>query len=215
MSTLHARFLAILPKIRTHGQICFRGLKCRDKRMDALSEMVALCWKWFARLVEKGKDPAEFPSALATYAVRAVLSGRRLTGVEGVNDVMSYQAQQRYGFHVESLPSSTAKSYEEIYGSVHGQQKLDAFAERLRDNTKTPVDEQAAFRIDFPAWRRTRCERDRRLLDDMMLGERTKDLADKHGLTPGRVSQLRREFQQDWQRYQGDDQTGQLCMSVA
>ena len=56
-------------------------------------------------------------------------------------------------------------------------------------------------RLDFPAWRATHAERDRRLLDDLMLGERTLDVAGKYGLSPGRVSQLRREFLADWRRY--------------
>jgi hypothetical protein len=35
----------------------------------------------------------------------------------------------------------------------------------------------------------------------MALGERTNDLARTHGLTPGRISQLRREFHDDWLRF--------------
>jgi hypothetical protein len=57
------------------------------------------------------------------------------------------------------------------------------------------------FRLDFPAWSATRTERDRRVLDDLMLGERTLDVAGKHGLSPGRVSQLRRQFLLDWRRF--------------
>jgi hypothetical protein len=57
------------------------------------------------------------------------------------------------------------------------------------------------FRIDFPAWRASRTERDRRILDDLMLGERTLDVAAKYGLSPGRVSQLRREPHDDWERF--------------
>jgi hypothetical protein len=60
------------------------------------------------------------------------------------------------------------------------------------------------FRTDFRAWRASRTERDRRILDDLMLGERTLDVAGKHGLSPGRVSQLRREFLLDWRRFCGD-----------
>jgi len=75
----------------------------------------------------------------------------------------------------------------------------------LRDNTQTPPDEQDAFRLDFPAWRLSRCERDRRLIDDLMIGERTKDVSRKHGLTQGRISQLRREFQEDWSRFCGEE----------
>jgi hypothetical protein len=62
-------------------------------------------------------------------------------------------------------------------------------------------DIQAAFRIDFPAWLGTRPERDRRVLDDLMLGERTLDVARKYALSPAGVSQLRREFLADWTRF--------------
>jgi hypothetical protein len=199
---LHAAFLVILPRIEAHGQICFRDVKCPDRKQDFICEMVGLSWKWFLRLVEKGRNPLDFPSALATYAARAVKSGRRLTGQEG-KDAMSILAQHRHRFKVESLPTSTRRCFEDVHLSVHGQQALDAFEERLRDNTMTPPPDAAAFRIDFPAWLRTRTERDLRLIEDMMNDERTTDLAKKHGLTAGRVSQLRREFHDDWERFCG------------
>jgi hypothetical protein len=53
-----------------------------------------------------------------------------------------------------------------------------------RRNTVTPVDEAVAFRIDFPEFRETYGDRDQRILDDMMCGERTKELAEKHKLLP-------------------------------
>ena len=75
---LHSHFLEILPRIELHGRIYFRFLRCSQQREEALAEMIALSWKWFQSLVERGKDPARFPSALATFAARAVKSGRRL-----------------------------------------------------------------------------------------------------------------------------------------
>ena len=66
---------------------------------------------------------------------------------------------------------------------------------------KTPPPEQTAFRLDFPAWRATLADRDRRLMHDLMVGERTADVARQYGMTPGRVSQKRRQFMQDWQRF--------------
>ena len=66
--------------------------------------------------------------------------------------------------------------------------------------------DQAAFRVDFPAWLSTRTERDRRIIDDMMMNERTDALADWFGLSPARVSQLRREYCDDWRRFTGDAQ---------
>ena len=37
-----------------------------------------------------------------------------------------------------------------------------------------------------------------------MLGERTLDVARRHGLSPGRVSQLRREFLEGWRAFCGE-----------
>ena len=61
--------------------------------------------------------------------------------------MLSPAAQRRHGFRVESLPVATRTAHEDLYGSAHGQQEQDAFEERLRDNTRTPVPDQAAFRI--------------------------------------------------------------------
>jgi hypothetical protein len=39
------------------------------------------------------------------------------------------------------------------------------------------------------------------LIRQLMVGERTKDVADRHGTTPSRISQMRRELCLDWQRF--------------
>jgi hypothetical protein len=188
---LHASFLAILPRIIVHGEVYFRFLTCPIAREDAIAEMVAVAWKWHLRLAERGKNVSEFASALATYAARAVNSGRRLNGMEPPKDVLSPRAQRERGFAVVKLPDYSTLS-------------RTPFAEALRDNTQTPIPEQAAFRIDFPAWRLTRTERDRRVVDDLMLGERTRDVANRYGISPSRISQLRCEFHQDWTQLTAD-----------
>ena len=48
---------------------------------------------------------------------------------------------------------------EELYGTASGQRHLDTFEERLQDNRQSPVPDQAAFRLDFPAWLRTAVRR--------------------------------------------------------
>jgi hypothetical protein len=186
---LHAAFLTILPRIELHGRVYFRHKK-PEKRDEAIAEMVALAWKSFVNCVRNGKNPLEFPMALARRAAQGVHNGRRLCGQERIKDVLSPRAQQQHNFTVVSLPEGS---------SFHG----NVFDEALIDNTQTPVPEQICFRLDFPAWRLTRSDRDRRVIDDLMLGERTKDVADKHGLTAGRVSQLRLDFYLDWQHYCG------------
>ena len=78
--------------------------------------------------------------------------------------------------------------------------------EALIDNTQTPPDEQAAFRIDFPAWRGTHSDANRSIIDEMMRGERTQDLAEQFRMSEGRVSQLRRQFHDEWQSFTGEKQ---------
>jgi hypothetical protein len=204
---LAARFLVVLPRIELHARIYFRFLP-PDRKEEAVAETVALAWCWFVRLSQRGKDVILFVSALASFAARAVLSGRRLCGQLPARDVLSEVAQRRHGFSVQSLPQSTRHPFEEIYTSVQGQRHIDAMDEMLRDNSITPPPDQAAFRIDFAAWRRTRTERDRRLMADLMLGERTSHVSRKYDITAGRVSQLRRDFHDDWVRFCGADAGG-------
>jgi hypothetical protein len=205
LAALHAHFLAILPRIETHARICFRDVKCPGRRADAVAEAVALAWKWFLRLAEQGKDVNEFVSALADYAVRHVRSGRRLCGQEKARDVLSPRAQRQKGFRVEALPSSTRRGHEDVYSRPHGQGRMDAFEERLRDNTQSPVPDQAAFRIDLSAWLAQLGPRDRDIALGMALDLGTAELARQYGVSPGRVSQLRREFCRDWRRFHGEN----------
>ena len=188
---LHASFLAILPRIETHARICFRHLGCPQGRDDAVAETVALAWQSYLRLVERGKDPAAFVSRFADYAARAVRRGRRVCGQEAGQEVLSPRAQARHDFAVLRLLQRTT-----LNGSP--------LEEALLDNAVTPPPEAAAFRIDFPAWLATWPERDRRLIEALGLGERTLALADQFGLTPGRISQKRREYHGDWERFCGD-----------
>src|SRR5262245_47707380 len=190
---LQTRFLSILPRIELHGRISFRFLRCPALRDDAVAEVVALAWKWHLRLSERGKDATQFPSALATFAARAVKAGRRLCGRERSRDALSPTAQRQQQFVVERLPDF----------STLGGNPLE---EALVDNTQTPPPEQVAFRCDFPAWLKTRTDRDRRLAEDLMRGERTLDLSTRYGLSPARISQLRRDFHDDWQRFCGLDE---------
>ena len=191
LAELHARFQALLPRVELHARVFFRHLRCPDRKQDAINETIALAWQWFARLAEQGKDASQFPSALADFAARRVNNGRRLCGKEKANDVPSRAAQQRRGFTVSPLPDGSS-----LAGNV--------FAEALADNTITPVPDQVIFRLDWPAWLRTRTDRDRRIIGAMALSERTHILARKFGISPGRVSQLRQEYHADWEQFCAD-----------
>src|SRR5437763_727259 len=131
---LHAAFLDLLPKLQTHAAIYFRHVRCPDTRADCVAECEALAWKWYVRLHEQGKDVNQFLMAFIFLVARAVKSGRRACGMDPADDVMSPVAQRRHDFTVAALPTSTRHSFEVLYSQVKGQQDIDAYEERLRDN---------------------------------------------------------------------------------
>ena len=191
LADLQARFLAIRERFEMHARIYFRHIRCWFRKDDFIAETIALAWKWFRRLAQKGKDATDFASVLASYAARAVNFGRRVYGQMKAKDVLNEQSQQRHGFYVGKIPDFSTLD-------------TNPLQEALIDNTRSPVPEQVQFRLDFPAWLRTRTQRDRRIIGDMMIGQRTLDLSKKYGISPGRVSQVRREFHDDWQRFCGE-----------
>ena len=190
MTHLHSRFLSFLPRIQAHADYAFRFVRCLAKRSDWIAEAVALAWKWFAELEQRGRDAAKFISAIAAFAVKAVKCGRRVAGMERAKDAMNHLAQRRHGFAVEQLPDVCS-----------GQDQL---TEALADNTVTPPPDAAAFRVDFPRWLETLSLRDRRLAEQLMVGERAHETAERFGLSRARVSQVRRALHEDYARFHGE-----------
>ena len=183
MTHLHSRFLSFLPRIQAHAEFVFRDIKCLAKRQDWIAEAVALAWRWYAELEQRGRDAAKFISAIAAIAVKAVKCTRRVAGMERAKDAMNHLAQRQHGFAFEQLPDICS-----------GQDQL---TEALADNTVTPPPDAAAFRVDFPRWLASLAKRDRRLAEQLMLGERAHETAERFGLSRARVSQVRRELSAD------------------
>jgi hypothetical protein len=189
-----AVFLVHLPRFEAHARFAFRRLGCPHARADRVAETVALAWRHFAALARRGKKPEEFVTTLALRCSQAVKAGRRLAGCETGQDVLSPVARVRHGLRVTRLPDHDRESDRHpLTGEL---------AEALADNTRSAVPEQAAFRLDFPRWRSSLQRRDRRVLDALAGGERTADAARRFKLSPGRISQLRREYEEGWEQFQ-------------
>ena len=191
MTSLHTRFLLLLPRIEAHARVYFRFIRCSEKRADRIAETIALAWKWFLRLDARGKDASQFVNTFAILAAKAVGSGRRLAGMERAKDVMNGRTQQRRGFVVGRLPDFSTLSDNPI-------------TEALTDNTMTPPPDAAAFRCDFPRWLDSLPSRERGVARELMVGEGTLDTAHRFKMSPAWVSQLRRELCEDWARYHGE-----------
>jgi DNA-directed RNA polymerase specialized sigma24 family protein len=190
-SHLQASFLGLLPRVEQQARFAFRNYHCAADREDAVQETVAVAWAWFVRLAQRGKNPTAFVSTLACFAAIQVRCGRRLCGTEATQDALSPTASYRKGFSVERL-------------SQPKPMHTEMWEETLHDNTRSPPDQAAMFRIDFAIWLGTLGDRNRKIVADLLLGERTSAVAGKHALSPGRVAQLRREFHRGWNEFQGD-----------
>jgi len=198
-------FLPLLPRIETHARVVFRGLPAVD-REEAVAEAVAAAFVAYRRLRDRGIDPVrEFPSMMASYAVLQVKDNRHVGTKSSSKDVLSAKAQRKHGFKVQPLPISTRRAHEEVHSTLSGQREMDAFEERLHENRRTPVPEQAAFRIDWPEFMRSLTDRDRRLAKFLSLGNSAKAAAEKFRVSQGRVTQLRQGWCREWRIRQGEE----------
>ncbi len=184
-------FLAIQATVERHARFAFRGMRDVHRHEDCVQETLCLCWLWTCRLWKQGKDARDFPTTLATFATRHVRSGRTFVGKKRLTgDALSPLAQAMHAFGTQTLPSGEAPA-------------ATSWQAALLDNTQSPPDEQAAFRIDFPAFLGVLSDRDRRIAQDMMMGETTRELSGRYRVSPARISQLRREFHAGWHALTG------------
>ncbi len=189
----HAAFLAMVPVITRYARTAFGHLD-PDAREDLVQECIANCVVAFARLVERGKQSIAYPTVLAGFAVRQIRDGRRVGKKQNVRDVYDIHAQVKGGHQLQHIGSPR-------------DQRHGGWREQLVENSRTPVAEQAAFRIDFPSWLGTLSVRDHRIVDDLAAGERTGDVARRSGVSAGRVSQLRGQLKESWEAFGEDDDT--------
>jgi hypothetical protein len=189
----HAEFVAMLPAIRRTAQISFRKIR-PELRDELIEEVVANCYVAYARLIERGQADRALPSPLARYAIAQVRAGRRVGNHLRIRDVMSGYAQFKKDFFVERLDSFDDE--EDCW-----QQIL------IEDKRATPAD-VAACRIDFAEWLRRLTARLRKIALALASGETTKGAAEKFGLSPARISQLREWLKKSWEAFQGEAEIG-------
>ena len=73
----------------------------------------------------------------------------------------------------------------------------------VEDRQATPAD-IAVTRIDFAVWLCGLSKYRRQIAKVLARGETTKVTAKRFGVTAGRISQMRREFQEAWREFQGE-----------
>ena len=80
----------------------------------------------------------------------------------------------------------------------------DDWRQILIADRKASIPDVAATRIDFAEWLKTLSRRDRRIVNALAQGQATMDVAQEFLVTPGRISQLRRQYERSWMSFQGE-----------
>jgi hypothetical protein len=188
-SACYVKFLSLLPAIKEQARFAFRNEEI-ERRQELTAEVVANCWAAFVRLVERGLIEVVYATPLAQYAIKQVHDGRRVGAKLNVRDVMSPYCQQRKKINVARLDrfDEEENQWEEVV---------------VEDRHAGPA-ETAAARIDIADWFASLPKRKRRIAATLATGESTKQTARKFHVSPGRISQTRRELQRAWQEFQGE-----------
>jgi hypothetical protein len=187
-SALRRSFLRCLPQIMAVAGYAFRRHQFVE-REERIAEAVACTWALFVRVQRGGKNPGDFPTALAKFAVKYVRNGRLIGQSRNAKEL--YTAASASGTPVslvslDDLEPQTRTPWKEIL---------------VESRAFSPAD-TACTRIDVNAWLNSLSRRDRRLAERLATGERTGRIARAFGLSPARISQLRDEFRRSWERFQ-------------
>jgi hypothetical protein len=179
----------MLPKIRQHAAVAFRHLK-PEAREEAVQEVACNALRAYVRLVQLNKVDLAYPTVLARFGIAQVRDGRKVGSKLNVHDVSSQYAQQQKGFQLERLDQ---------YDSSE-----DAWQEILIEDKHSGPAAVAMMKMDFSAWLKSLPYRVRRIAKLLATGEKTSTVAEKFNLSPGRISQLRRELAESWKKFQGE-----------
>jgi DNA-binding NarL/FixJ family response regulator len=175
------RFIAMLPEIQQKLRLAF----CRldpEACEDAIEAGVVHSLLAYVRLEEQGRANVATASSLAWYSSRHVKRGRPAGGRMNGKDPLSRYGQISNDIGVELQPSNW----------------IDAIVQDKR----APVADQVAAKMDVGAWFATLTRRMKQIAKDLAFGCSTSEVARKHGVTPGRISQLRRSLEESWEAFQ-------------
>jgi hypothetical protein len=182
----------MLPTIYAYARGAFAHLN-PEARQDMIQEVIANALVAYVRLFQQGRVALAYPTVLARYGVAQVRDGRRVGAKLNIKDPLSRYCQKRKGVVVERL---------DVF-----DEEENAWAEAVIQDTRTAtVPDIVSFRCDFPAWLNTLRRRDRRIAETLALGHSTSQVAKRFDVSPGRVSQLRRELAGSWREFVGETQ---------
>jgi hypothetical protein len=180
-TTWQASFVAMLPEIEQKLRLAFSGLN-PEASEDAIEQGVVHSLLAYVRLVEQGRPEVATASSLAWYSSRHVRRGRPAGGRMNGKEPLS-----RYG---------------QISNDIEVELQSGNWIHTLVEDKRASVADQVAAKMDFSAWFATLNLRMQQIAKDLAFGCSTRDVAKKHGVSAGRISQIRRLLEQSWAEFQ-------------
>ena len=180
-TTWQSSFVAMLPVIESKLRLAF----CRldpEAREDAIAEAVVHSLLAYARLHEHNRANVATASSLAWYSSQQVKRGRPAGNRMNGKEPLSRYAQIGNGIQIECQTSKWIAT--------------------LVEDKRAPVADQVAAKLDFGAWFATLTTRMKVIAKDLAFGCSTSEVAQKHRVSAGRISQLRRTLEQSWETFQ-------------
>jgi hypothetical protein len=190
----HAHFLAMVPAIRRAASFRVRHLD-PSRRKESVNEIVGTCCAFYARLAETGQEERAHFSTLVRFAAAQLSQGRQLGSSLTTRDVSSTYCQRRQGIQLERLDQ---------YDEAEGKWK-EVLVEDRRHGDPASI---AAARIDVGEWLESMSSSRRKIAECLAAGATTAEAAQRFNVSPGRISQLRREFQESWVAFHGETVAG-------
>src|SRR6476620_11118072 len=180
-TTWQSDFVAMLPEIEQKLRLAF----CRldpEAREDAMEEGVVHSLLAYVRLVEQGRPEVATPSSLAWYASLHLKRGRQAAGRLNGKEPLS-----RYG---------------QISNDIEIERQSGHWIDAMVLDKRAAVPDQVAAKLDVGAWFATLTKRMKGIAKDLAFGWSTSEVAQKHGVTAGWISQLRRVLEESWAEFQ-------------
>ena len=174
-------FVEILPEIERRLRLAF----CRldpEACEDSVAEGVAHSLVAYVRLHARGRLEVATPSTLAWYSSRQVKRGRPAAGRMNSKEPLS-----RYG---------------QLSNNIKVERRTSKWIDTLVADKRAPVADQVAAKMDVGAWLATLTQGMKQIAKDLAFGFSTSEVALKHGVTAGRISQLRRVLEESWAAFQ-------------
>ena len=180
-TTWQSKFVAMMPEIQQKLRRAF----CRldpEAQEDAMEEGIVHSLLVYLRLHEQGRAEVATPSSLAWYSSQLVKRGRPTSGKMNCKEPLS-----RYG---------------QISHDIEVERQSGNWIDAMVEDKRAPVADQVAAKMDVGAWFATLTKRMKEVAKDLAFGCSTSEVAEKHGVSAGRISQLRRVLEESWAAFQ-------------